>query len=112
MLGGDPDKRRLAADLPVIFAAGRRYFAAHPDVTGAGGDRRPANGEAAKAFLQKNRKGPDRIMEYLQHAAPRPLSPRYLQVSDIEVNLAQDIFAGTDPQAAADKACQAIDRLE
>jgi Xaa-Pro aminopeptidase len=35
VLGGDPDKHRLAADLPVIFAAGRRYFAAHPDITGA-----------------------------------------------------------------------------
>jgi Xaa-Pro aminopeptidase len=35
VLGGDPDKRRLAADLPVIFGAGRRYFARHPGVTGA-----------------------------------------------------------------------------
>ena len=87
-------------------------FLTRPDVNGDVVDLVPANVEAAKAFLQKNRKGPDRIMEYLQHAAPRPLSPRYLQVSDIEVNLAQDIFAGTDPQAAADKACQAIDRLE
>jgi Xaa-Pro aminopeptidase len=35
VLGGDPGKRQLAADLPVIFAAGRRYFASHPDITGA-----------------------------------------------------------------------------
>jgi hypothetical protein len=35
VLGGDPVKRRLAADLPVIFAAGRRYFAARPEITGA-----------------------------------------------------------------------------
>jgi hypothetical protein len=34
VLGGDPVKHRLAADLPVIFEAGRRYFAAHPDITG------------------------------------------------------------------------------
>ncbi|MGE7385260.1 gamma-glutamylcyclotransferase family protein [Streptomyces sp. NPDC004126] len=26
---------RLAADLPEVFEAGRRYFAAHPDITGA-----------------------------------------------------------------------------
>src|SRR5215472_9581122 len=35
VLGGDPDKHRLAADLPVIFDAGRRYFADHPSITGA-----------------------------------------------------------------------------
>ncbi|MFK0012685.1 M24 family metallopeptidase [Streptomyces sp. NPDC091027] len=35
VLGEDPDKLRLAADLPEVFEAGRRYFAAHPDITGA-----------------------------------------------------------------------------
>ena len=35
VLGADPAKRQLAADLPVIFAAGRRYFAGHPGITGA-----------------------------------------------------------------------------
>ncbi len=35
VLGDDPVKHQLAADLPVIFGAGRRYFAARPDVTGA-----------------------------------------------------------------------------
>jgi Xaa-Pro aminopeptidase len=35
VLGDDPDKHRLAADLPAIFGAGRRYFAGHPDITGA-----------------------------------------------------------------------------
>jgi Xaa-Pro aminopeptidase len=35
VLGGDPVKHQLAADLPVIFSAGRRYFARHPDITGA-----------------------------------------------------------------------------
>jgi Xaa-Pro aminopeptidase len=35
VLGEDPVKHRLAADLPVIFGAGRRYFASHPDITGA-----------------------------------------------------------------------------
>jgi hypothetical protein len=34
VLGGDPVNHRLAAALPVIFEAGRRYFAAHPDITG------------------------------------------------------------------------------
>jgi Xaa-Pro aminopeptidase len=35
VLGGDPVKHRLAADLPVIFDAGRRYFAGRPGITGA-----------------------------------------------------------------------------
>ena len=35
VLGSDPAKQRLAADLPVIFDAGRRYFAGHPGITGA-----------------------------------------------------------------------------
>jgi Xaa-Pro aminopeptidase len=35
VLGDDPVKHRLAADLPVIFGAGRRYFAGHPSITGA-----------------------------------------------------------------------------
>jgi len=34
VLGGDPVKHQLAADLPVIFAAGRRYFAGYPGITG------------------------------------------------------------------------------
>src|SRR5690349_22277830 len=35
VLGDDPVKHRLAADLPRIFAAGRDHFDAHPDITGA-----------------------------------------------------------------------------
>ncbi|MFI6445939.1 M24 family metallopeptidase [Kitasatospora sp. NPDC050543] len=35
VLGDDPRKQRLLHDLPRIFDAGRSFFAAHPDVTGA-----------------------------------------------------------------------------
>jgi Xaa-Pro aminopeptidase len=35
VLGRDPAKHRLAADLPVIFGAGRGYFAGRPGITGA-----------------------------------------------------------------------------
>ncbi|MEU6374955.1 M24 family metallopeptidase [Streptomyces sp. NPDC046909] len=34
VLGDDPVKHRLRDDLPEIFAAGKRYFADHPDSTG------------------------------------------------------------------------------
>ena len=35
VLGDDPVKHRLRDDLPVVFDAGRRFFDAHPDITGA-----------------------------------------------------------------------------
>ncbi|MBV9485376.1 MAG: aminopeptidase P family protein [Frankiaceae bacterium] len=34
VLGDDPVKHRLVADLPVLFDAGRDYFLHHPEVTG------------------------------------------------------------------------------
>ena len=34
VLGGDPVKHRLVADLPVVFAAGKAFFQEHPDITG------------------------------------------------------------------------------
>jgi ABC-type glycerol-3-phosphate transport system substrate-binding protein len=87
-------------------------FLTREDVNGAVVDLIPANVAAAKAFLEKNRKGPDRILEHLNKASPRPLSPRYLEIADIEVALAQDVYSGMDPQQAAEKACQAIDALD
>ena len=35
VLGDDPVKHRLAADLPRLFAQGRDHVAAHPEITGA-----------------------------------------------------------------------------
>ena len=87
-------------------------FLTREDVNGKVVDLIPANIKAADAFLKANRKGPDRILAHLNNAAPRPLSPRYLEVSDIEVTLAQDVFSGMDPHAAAEKACAAIDALK
>jgi maltose-binding protein MalE len=86
-------------------------FLTREDVNGKVVDLIPANVKAADAFLAENRSGPDRIMEHLNNATPRPLSPRYLEVSDIQVTLAQDVFAGMDPTEAAAKACAAIDAL-
>jgi ABC-type glycerol-3-phosphate transport system substrate-binding protein len=83
-------------------------YLTRPDVNGSVVDLIPANVQAAKEFLAKNRKGPDRIMEHLNSAAPRPLSAHYLEVSDIEVTLAQDLFGGMKAADAAKKACEAI----
>ncbi len=86
-------------------------FLTREDVNGAVVDLIPANVKAAKAFLAANRKEPDKIMDLLDHAAPRPLSPRYLEVSDIEVTLAQDVYGGKDATEAAKDACSRIDAL-
>ena len=91
VLGDDPVKHRLAADLPVIFDAGRRYFADHPDVTGAElyaevdpavrrgrmvvrqpplrppGRRVPARGDRRRGHRVLHRRG-----QRHAHAPPRP----------------------------------------
>jgi len=87
-------------------------YLTRPDVNGAVVDLIPANVAAAKTFLTANRKSPDKILEHLGNAAPRPLSARYLEVSDIEVTLAQDIYAGVKAADAAKKACDAIAALQ
>lgn len=86
-------------------------FLVRDDVNGDVVDLIPANVSAAEAFLEENRVGPDRIMEHLNNAQPRPLSARYLEVADIQMTLYQDVYAGEDVQAAADAACEAIDAL-
>jgi ABC-type glycerol-3-phosphate transport system substrate-binding protein len=87
-------------------------FLIREDVNGDVVDLIPANVKAAQTFLQKNRKDPDKIMQLLNAAAPRPLSPRYLEVSDIEVTLAQDVYAGKDAAEAAKAACDKINALQ
>lgn len=86
-------------------------FLTREDVNGAVVDLIPANVKAAKTFLAANRKDPDKIMKLLDHAAPRPLSPRYLELSDVEVTLAQDVYGGKDATEAATDACGKIDAL-
>ena len=86
-------------------------FLTRPDVNGSVVDLLPANVTAAKEFLAKNRKHPELVLEYLNYGKPRPLSPHYLEVSDIEMTLIQDVLSGEDVRAAAKKACAAIDQL-
>ena len=86
-------------------------FLVREDVNADVVDLIPANKAAAETFLRENRVGADIILEHLNNAAPRPLSPRYLEVSEIQVKLAQDVYSGADVKEAADQACQAIDAL-
>ncbi|MEM8849164.1 MAG: sugar ABC transporter substrate-binding protein [Pseudomonadota bacterium] len=86
-------------------------FMVREDVNGDVVDLIPANQAAAEAFLAENRSGPDEIMAHLNNAQARPLSPRYLEIADIQMTLYQDVFSGSDVQEAANAACSEIDAL-
>lgn len=87
-------------------------FLTSKDVNGRVVDLVPANIEAADAFLTANRSGPEKILEHLNNARPRPLSPNYLQVSDIQQDMMQAIFGGTSVEDAAAAACEKINALQ
>ena len=86
-------------------------FMTQPEINIQVVDLIPANVEAATKFLNDNRRGADVILEHLNNARPRPLSPEYLQVSTIEQELAQAIFTGTSVDAAVADACDQINAL-
>jgi ABC-type glycerol-3-phosphate transport system substrate-binding protein len=86
-------------------------FMTDPAVNGRVVDLIPANVEAADNFLQENRQGPDKILEHLNNARPRPLSPNYLQVATIEQEMMQTIFSGTPVEDAVAAACSEIESL-
>jgi ABC-type glycerol-3-phosphate transport system substrate-binding protein len=86
-------------------------FLTSPEINGSVVDLIPANVNAAEPFLEENRIGADRIMEHLNNASPRPLSPVYLQVADIQMDMVQEMFSGTPVADAAAAACEAIDEV-
>lgn len=86
-------------------------FMTREDVNGAVVDLVPANVKAADKFLKETRPKPELLLEHLNNAKPRPLSPNYLQVSEIQQNMVQKFLSGTPIPDAAAEACQAIDAL-
>ena len=86
-------------------------FITSPEVNGDVVDLLPANIEAAEAFVEANREGPDVILEHLNNSKPRPLSENYLELSTIQNEMFQSILNGENAQSAADEACTAIDNL-
>jgi len=86
-------------------------FLTQPDVNGRVVDLVPANVEAAESFLQENRRDPEVILEHLNNARPRPLSPEYLQLSTIQQEMLQAVYDGTPAQQAAQDACGEIEGL-
>ncbi len=86
-------------------------FMVREDVNGDVVDLIPANVAAAQTFLAENREGPEAILEHLGNAKPRPLSPRYLEIAEIQMTLYQDVFSGANVAEAAAQACADIDGL-
>jgi ABC-type glycerol-3-phosphate transport system substrate-binding protein len=70
----------------------------------------PANIAASKQML-KTKKKPDLMLEHLLRAKPRPISPIYPQVSEIQQNMVQNIFTGTPVSEAVETASQQIQDL-
>lgn len=86
-------------------------FMTDPEVNPNVVDLLPANVQAAESFLEENREQPDVIMEHLQNARPRPLSPEYLSVAEVEMEMTQRIFDGTPVDEATEEACSEINEL-
>ena len=86
-------------------------FMTREDVNGDVVDLIPANVKAADAFVRESRRNPDVVLEHLNNAKPRPLSPNYLRVSEIQQDMVQKILSGTAVADAAAEACAAIDGL-
>jgi ABC-type glycerol-3-phosphate transport system substrate-binding protein len=86
-------------------------FMTRPDVNQRVVDLIPANVEAATEFLNANRVDPDKILEHLNNARPRPLSPVYNQVSSIQQEMMQAVFTGTSVDEATTAACEEINAL-
>ena len=55
----------------------------------------PGMKEAGEEFVRERRKQPEVILETLNSGRPRPISPVYPQVSDIEQTMVQAVWAGT-----------------
>ncbi len=61
----------------------------------------PANLNAADKYLREFKRQPDIVFETLFNAMPRPISPIYPQVSEIQSDMIHEIFLGKDVARAA-----------
>lgn len=71
----------------------------------------PAMREAGEEFVREKRKQPEVILETLNSGRPRPISPVYPQISDVEQNMVQAIWAGTPVEDALKDAQAQIEEI-
>lgn len=69
----------------------------------------PALKSAGSAFVKHNRKAPGLITHILNTSKPRPISPEYLSVSNIEQAMVEKILEGTPVAKAGKSADSQID---
>ena len=71
----------------------------------------PARWEAGQEFVRRERRAPEVILSTLNTGKSRPLLPTYSQISAIQQEMLQEIWAGAPVQEAADRAAAAIDAV-
>lgn len=71
----------------------------------------PARLDAGQEFIDELRIGGDVIFATVNNGFPRPLSAVYPQVSQVQQDMMQEIWAGTPVQEAADAAAEAINEI-
>jgi multiple sugar transport system substrate-binding protein len=71
----------------------------------------PALKSAGEQFVQQNRKQPNVILAALNGGVPRPASPVYSQLSQIQQNALQAVIGGTDPAKALQDAQNQMEQV-
>lgn len=71
----------------------------------------PALESAGEQFVMENRKQPEVILEALAGGIPRPASPVYPQLSQVQQAALQEIIAGGDVQSVLDDAAQQMQEV-
>jgi multiple sugar transport system substrate-binding protein len=66
----------------------------------------PALKSAGEEFVKQNRKQPEVILQALAGGIPRPASPVYPQLSEVQQSALQDVIGGTSPQSALSNGAQ------
>jgi multiple sugar transport system substrate-binding protein len=86
-------------------------FLAGKDVQKAVSSLIPARLDAGKEFIEEKREGPDVIFNTVNSGYPRPISPVYPRISDIQTTMMQAIWTGTPVEEAVAKAAEAIEEI-
>jgi hypothetical protein len=71
----------------------------------------PARLDAGKEFIQEKRRSPDVIFETVNNGMPRPISPVYPRISDVQMDMMQDIWTGTPVDQAVAAAATEIEEV-
>jgi ABC-type glycerol-3-phosphate transport system substrate-binding protein len=86
-------------------------FLTHKDVQKTVNSLIPARNDAGKEFVEALRKRPDVILKTVDTGLPRPISPVYPQISEVQQSMMQDIWANKQVKPAADKAAKDIEKV-